>query len=448
MRVAPLVATLALGSLLYAPALAAQAPAAAVDRAFAAFWAAADPEQAAARVDAVVQSGVTFGDALARLRKGRPYSATVKRGRQDLALSIRAGRIAPNGLPHPYTVIVPDSYDPAKPIPVRVQLHGGVGRPLRDPPQGGDAADRIPGTTEEIYVLPNAWPESMWWQDLQRVNIIGILDRLKRTYNVDENRVYLTGISDGGTGTYFFAFREPTPFAAFLPLNGHMGVLASPGVGADGAMFAGNAVNKPFFVVNGGRDPLYPAAGVAPFVAHLRTLGTEMVFRVQAEAGHNTAWWEDERPSFEAFLAAHPRNPLPARLSWQTEQPARSGRIDWLVIDRLGAVAGETDFPETNLIDVDGQRLRLFPQPALTGRVDLLQRGNTVEALTEGVAAFTLLLSPDQFDFTRPLVVWVNGRKVLEGVVQPSVRTLLEWAARDNDRALLFGAALPIEVRA
>ena len=59
----------------------------------------------------------------------------------------------------------------------------------------------------------------------QVVNLRAILDRVKRTYNVDENRVVLSGVSDGGTGAYYVAMRETTPFASFLPLNGYLMVL-------------------------------------------------------------------------------------------------------------------------------------------------------------------------------------------------------------------------------
>ena len=100
-----------------------------------------------------------------------------------------------------------------------------------------------------------------------------ILDRLKRTYNIDENRVYLTGISDGGTGVYFMAFKDPTPWASFLPMIGNMVVLGTPSVRAEGEMYPGNAVNRPIYVVNTGRDRLYPAHVVQLYVDHLRKLG-------------------------------------------------------------------------------------------------------------------------------------------------------------------------------
>ena len=62
------------------------------------------------------------------------------------------------------------------------------------------------------------------------------------------------------------------------------------------------------------------------------------------------------------------------------------------------------------------------------------------------MAAFTLLLSPDQFDLNRAVTVVVNGRTVFDGIVQKDVRTLLKWAARDNDRTMLFAAEVPVVV--
>ena len=86
----------------------------------------------------------------------------------------------------------------------------------------------------------------------------------------------------------------------------------------------------------------------------------------------------------------------------------------------------------------------IFAHARPSGRVDLVREGNTVRTTSSGVAAFTLLLSPDMFDFAKPVTVVANGRTVFDGRVTPSVRTLLKWAAADNDRTMLFGAELPI----
>jgi hypothetical protein len=80
------------------------------------------------------------------------------------------------------------------------------------------------------------------------------------------------------------------------------------------------------------------------------------------------------------------------------------------------------------------------------GRVDLTRAGNLITASTRGVAAFTLLLSPDQFDFAKPVKVVANGRTVFDGTIEKNVRTLLKYAASDNDRTMLFGAELRVDL--
>jgi hypothetical protein len=62
------------------------------------------------------------------------------------------------------------------------------------------------------------------------------------------------------------------------------------------------------------------------------------------------------------------------------------------------------------------------------------------------VSDFTLLLSPDAVDFSKPVRVTVNGTSAFDGMVKKDVATLLKWAARDNDRTTLYGAELHIAV--
>ena len=107
-------------------------------------------------------------------------------------------------------------------------------------------------------MLPAAWRDAPWWSKAQLENLDAILDSVKRAYNVDENRVVLSGVSDGATGLYYVAMRDTTPFASFLPLNGFLMVLANDQLMVDSELFPTNLLNKPFFIVNGGQDPLYP----------------------------------------------------------------------------------------------------------------------------------------------------------------------------------------------
>ena len=493
-----------------------------VDDAFRAFWAAPTVLDATAAAAVVARSGVSFDEARRRLAQGRPYSADVPRG------VVKASRHVFD-VEFPYTLDVPATYDPATKYQVRVQLHGGVGRP--DPGARGDGSIGALGGAEQIYVLPQAWAAAQWWSSSQIENVPAILDYVKRTYNVDENRVVLSGVSDGGTAAYFFAMRHTTPFASFLPLNGFIVVLDNRSLRIAGGLFPHNLTNKPFFVVNGGQDPLYPAAEVTPIVTSFAAGGLDVIYRPQASAGHNTSWWPGLKDEVEAWVSAHPRQPHPAHLTWQTDDVASGNRAHWLVVDRLAPAAPADELPDINMmaagaepnfglrssgmrvvavlpgsnaatfgfhpddvvasindralpagldlteflgiydpglslhfvvargpttVDLRGtyqpvamtRLTSLFTTRGPAGRVDVTRQGNTVGAVTRGVAAFTLLLSPDVFDFAAPITVVADGVTVFNGKVKPSVETLMKWAAIDNDRTMLYGAEVHIALPA
>ena len=376
------------------------------------------------RVAAVAQPA-SFDAEYARLKQGRAYSRDVKTG----ALKRRHGA-------YNYWLVIPATYDPAKKYQVRFQLHGGVMRD--DSSLRGDGTVRLAGA-EQIYVMPVGWSEAPWWSDAQVNSLRAILEDVKQEYNVDENRVVLSGVSDGGTGAFYIAMRDTTPYAAFLPLNGYVLVLRNPRLESRASLFLNNLRNKPFYIVNGGKDPLYPMEAVEPSVAYMRELGVSILYRPQPDAGHDTSWWPSVRDDCERFVAARPRVPLPDRLTWEVSDTRALNRAHWLVIDALGATASDAKLDEPNV--TGGQRV--FPN-AKSGRVDLVRKGNTVHASTRGVKEFTLLLSPDQFDFTQNIVVRVNQRVAFDGRVDKSVETLRKWASRDNDRTMLFAAELRI----
>jgi len=417
-----------------------QAPAtSAVDTAFQKFWDARSPGDASRLIDGVIKSGVSYDEALRRLKQGRSYAA------QKSGVVMTTNRTQ-DKVEHYYAVNVPAGYDPTRRYQVRFQLHGGVmGRTTNQPRNSGDIG-ALAGA-EQFYVIPYSWSDAPWWTDDQVLNLNTIVDTLKRTYNIDENRVVVSGVSDGGTGAYYLAMLDTTPFASFLPLNGFIKVLANVDNGIHDELYPNNLRNKPMFVVNGGRDRLYPTSVVEPYVLHLKKSGVAIDYHPQPLGEHNTEWWPEVRNSFETFVTNHPRNPSPDRLTWETSDLIHN-RAHWLVINKLGNQPGDArnlpDVNDYNPIEVLSQPL--FEHRARSGRVDLTRTGNAIDAVSRGVASFTLLISPDAFDLSRPITVTANGKVVFDAMVQPNLATLMKWAALDNDRTMLYAAEIDIKL--
>lgn len=377
-----------------------------------------------------------------RLRE-RAYESGVPRG------LLRESRRDAEGLRYPYILLVPETYDPQRAYPVQVVLHGSTRRPAwREGEEHWRPIDAF-RNEESIVVFPAAWDEAMWWSHRQVANLGAILDLIRARYHVDSNRCTLTGVSDGGTGTFYHALRAPTPWAAFLPLIGHPWVLGNPDEEADGEIFAANLRGRALFVVNGQDDPLYPAAGLESYLDLFERAGATIRFKVKP-GGHTVRWWPEEAAEFRQFRAGHPRDPFLDLLTWETDDPRRNGRAGWLLVEAVGgATAPDPDplntvlFPELD----PPTRAEAFPRRRASGRVTAQRRGNTVTLESRNVTRIRLLLSPDEFDFASPVQVIVGGEGTSQSLA-PSVETLMKWAIEDGDPAMLVGAEIVVEIPA
>ena len=378
------------------------------------FWSTTDNGQNAEIQSQLISSSSDVSTLYQLLKTGPTYRSDVPTGQQE---SIR---IAADGTRFPFIFLVPDNYDPTHRYPVEFMLHGGVSRPEWEPGGGwwrrGFDSLKQP---DRIVVVPASWVDAFWWHENQAENLPAILNTLKASYNIDEDRVTLTGVSDGGTGAYFFAFKQPTPWAAFLPYIGHPGVLRNQQSGGGYRLYFENLMSKPLFIVNGENDRLYPASSVAPFIEILAEEGVDHIWKVIPEGGHNTNWLPDEAPMIEQFKQDNPRNALPERVQWVADRTDKFNRNLWIQIDSMSQTPG--------LLEVN-------------------RNGNEFRVLARGVSEFTLLLNPEEVNFSQAIQVYVNSGNIFDEIVAQDKQTLLHWASKDLDRSMLFTAELKLRI--
>lgn len=224
------------------------------------------------------------------------------------------------GQAYKYQIFVPSAYMPSQRWPVILFLHGagergsdgyfqtqvGIGAAIRQ------NAARIPA----IVVFPQSTADSTWTGTLASVALAS-LDQTMREYQTDPSRVYLTGLSMGGQGTWYIAYRNPKRFAAIAPICGGIspdrwtGWGYGPVVPADSgetfAAFARQLRQTPTWIFHGEVDPVVPVDESRKTFAALQAVGAPVQYSEVPGTGHNS--WDPAygSPKFWAWLFSQRR---------------------------------------------------------------------------------------------------------------------------------------------
>jgi len=126
---------------------------------------------------------------------------------------------------YPYAVFVPREYETRDDWPVILFLHGrgesGTNGSKQLAVGLGDPMIYAPQDYPFIVVFPQKPDFDSQWEDHEEA-VMMMLDRELDAYNVDRSRVYLTGLSQGGNGTWYFGAHYTDRFAAIVPVCGYI----------------------------------------------------------------------------------------------------------------------------------------------------------------------------------------------------------------------------------
>ena len=143
-----------------------------------------------------------------------------------------------------------------------------------------------------LVVSPQCPPTEAWAPE----PLLALLDDIEQHYDVDPERLYVTGLSMGGFGTWAVAIAAPDRFAAIAPICG----------GGDPSR-VGVLRHLPVWAFHGARDPIVPLQRTVEIVEALRQCGGNVRFTVYPEAGHDAWTATYANPELYAWFLAHTR---------------------------------------------------------------------------------------------------------------------------------------------
>lgn len=290
-----------------------------------------------------------------------------------------------------YALYPPKDFDPSRKYPLVVSLHGADSNHrinLRrvfgiDPRSAeiGAGETRHPAGLREVdfFVASPLARGTIGYQGIAETDVYDMLADVKRRFPIDEDRVYLTGLSMGGGGTLWLGLTRPDLWAALAA------VCPAAPPGSD--ELAGNALDLPVHLFQGDADPVVPVAATRDWQKRFLALGVRVLYTEYPNVRHNA--WTNAYKGGAIFDWFHPlrRNAHPQTVRFATRhykyRAAYWVELDELTPDQLATIEATFSSP------------------------------NHVEVKTNGVDGFTLRLAGHpMFSAARPIAVTVDGARV------------------------------------
>lgn len=334
---------------------------------------------------------------------------------------IAPSTVSADGKTMPY-VLLAKGKKPAKGWPLVIAMHGGGGTSeklagphawpvnTREWQAQMSLFERI-YPADAMYFIPRMADdnEGRWYYDFNQKIFDQVIRRAILFREVDPNRIYVTGISEGGYTAFRWPAHYPDRFAATCAM-----AAAEPMENAPPENFR----NLPIRCAIGENDTMFDRIGLARrFFAKLDELEKNApgsyvhVFDAQANRGHGI----DYKPGPE-WMMQFTRNPRPKAITWTVQKLHNTLELrnNWLALDAA---------PVT-----------------LPAKLDAKIEGNTITLTADAGLKPRVFLDDKLVDLNQPVKVVLNGKEVFSGKVKRNLATIAKTLSSRGDRELAYTA--------
>lgn len=365
---------------------------------------------ALARV-AILADGKKHDDAMAKIREVGPLTGeAVEKFLKRFVLPLPAHKagldkrtIATAVGEGAYVLSVPGGYTPARSWPLIISLHGAGGN--------GDGEYSWMWTSEGkrwggFIACPSGQPPGAQWFPEQEGFVLGLLRDVVENFNIDRNRVYVHGFSNGGNGAWHYGQSFPWLFGAACPRGG-----GNPDPGR-----LENLLHVGVYVVHGENDPVIRSDGDRSCAKKLEELGYDAVYVEIPGGGHEP--FHQETPKVVEYFRKHERDPWPKTITYQNRD-GKPARVYWVDVTK-----------PTGAFRVEAK----------------VEEGNRIALAIRGAGEVVVHLSDALVNLDDPVTVTLNGTEAHGGPVTRSFEALVLDLRSHRDPPAAGCAALTLAV--
>jgi pimeloyl-ACP methyl ester carboxylesterase len=352
-----------------------------------------------------------------------------------VTLNLPKGFDFPKG--NEYLLKLPDEYSPGRSYPLLILLPDGFERPEEMLRQFGET------TSSHGYIVAVL----KWYDPLvnsyqyglpEHTLLLNFIRLMRRTYQVDSDRVFALGNGAGGSMAVDVAAGHPTMFAGVAAFNPQLLPWLFGSCG-----YWMNFQNLPTYIVMGDRSGA-SAAALRPVLEKWMPKGYPTL--VITYKGRGADWFSQELPFLFDWMGRK-RRAEPGRIlgpAGATEfesgfRTVRSGdnRFHWMTVDEL--------HPACSVNYEKGLTGNRIPVPAkLYAKIN---EGNAVQVNARGIKNATIWFGQGMFDYSKPVKVTVGEKKPLLKEVKPNLGVLMEDLYERGDRQRPYFDKLELKIQ-
>ncbi|WP_447968711.1 carboxylesterase family protein [Nitrospira sp. M1] len=382
---------------------------------------ASDRESTEAALSDILQYPDVSVSAVSEAIKQSPKFSTQPVGPQpSQAITVR-------GRQYRYSLYVPPSYDSAKSYPLIVCLHGAGFT-------GESYLERwVPRLDDHYILVCPTISMGAWWSRFAEDLVMKIVNTIQTDYHIDRDRIFLTGMSNGGVGAWIIGMHHADTFAGIAPMASGIDDVLFP--------FLDNLHHTPVYIIHGLHDQVMPVSLSRTLVNEMGNRGIQHVYQehnfTHPHAGGHF-FPREELPALVSWFDRQTRGALPQRVS-VVRDATHLTNFSWVRIDATDQIAAFSE----NLVD---SRDRFITEKIYAKLEAEVISSNRIVVKTERVRRYSLFLNNELVDLSKPVIVETNGKRSFEGIMTPNLETLLQEARRRQDPGLLFPAQVIVEV--
>jgi predicted esterase len=366
----------------------------------------------------------------------------------------------------PLRVYVPVNYKSNQKTPCVLQLHGAVGQ------SKFSDIDSLVDSDEGIFTDPLkannyiiiqplgdkskgfTWCGNKWLGSGQAYHfnftykkLTEIITALKQVLNIDDNRVYAFGHSDGSDGAIGLAVYKPDQFAGVVAYNTMFKNLFAHDY------YIRNVQNRPLYEVHSDKDKLRRIGVNRQIIDSIKKFDNRITYKEYTGYEHWDKHLGIDAPYADKFMKGVIRNPYQSNIYLETTQNSPYNSCDWLTIikpdtsDKSAAWYNVFDvrykeYIETRQLWIEGN----YYEPLKSAVVQASYKDNVYTLQTSAANEVELKISPEMVDLNKPITVMANGKQVFKGKIKADKHFLLNGFQKTFDREAMWVNSIKVKI--